>query len=165
VIDIADSRLKFLPDDPLIIKLNPNEVDVVSAVEKITRGRMASVIFEITGDPNLIPSEFKILRRQGRFVVLSSPRGRTIFDFHDLCNSPSFTIIGAHNSSHPRYATLDNPWTNKRHAELFFDLIADHQIDVSRLISHRVSYEKAIEIYNMLLIDRSQAMGVLFEWH
>ncbi|MGQ9515157.1 MAG: zinc-dependent alcohol dehydrogenase [Thermoproteota archaeon] len=164
VIDVAESRLKLLPDDPLVVKLNPNEVDIVSAVEKGTRGRMASVVFEVTGDPNLIPSEFKILRRQGRFVVLSSPRGKTIFDFHDLCNSPSFTIIGAHNSSHPRYATPDNPWTNKRHAELFFDLVADNQIDVSRLISHRVSYKKAVEIYEMLLKDRSQAMGVLFEW-
>jgi len=164
VIDVANNRLRLLPDDPLVVKLNPNEVDIVSEVEKRTRGRMASIVFEITGKADLIPSEFKLLRRQGRFVVLSSPCGKTNFDFHDLCNSPSYTIIGAHNSSHPRYATPDNQWTNHRHAELFFDLVADRQIDMSGLISHRVPYGKAAETYDMLLMNRTQAMGVLFEW-
>lgn len=164
VIDLANSRLRYLPDDPLIVKLNTNEADIVSAVDKGTRGRKVRVVFEVTGDPALIPSEFKILRRQGHFVVLSSPRGETTFDFHDLCNSPSFTIIGAHNSSHPAYATLENQWTMKRHFELFVDLVADGELDVSPLISHREPYGRAVELYQMLLRDRSQAMGVVFEW-
>jgi len=164
VIDVANSRLRHLPDDPLIVKINPNEDDIVAAVDKGTRGRKVKVIFEVTGDPGLIPSEFKILRRQGHFVVLSSPRGMTNFDFHDLCNSPSFTIIGAHNSSHPTHATLENQWTMKRHFELFVDLVADGELDVSPLISHREPYRRAVEVYQMLLRDRSQAMGVVFEW-
>jgi 2-desacetyl-2-hydroxyethyl bacteriochlorophyllide A dehydrogenase len=164
VIDVASSRLQRLPDDPLIVKLNPNEVDVVAAVDKGSRGRKAGVVFEVTGDPDLIPSEFRILRRQGCFVVLSSPRGESRFDFHDLCNSPSFTIIGAHNSSHPAQASADNPWTMKRHFELFVDLVADGELDVRPLISHREPYKRAVELYQMLLRDRAQAMGVLFEW-
>lgn len=164
VIDLANSRLRYLPDDPLIVKLNTNEADIVSAVDKGTRGRKVRVVFEVTGSAALIPSEFRILRKQGHFVVLSSPRGETTFDFHDLCNSPSFTIIGAHNSSHPAHATPENPWTMKRHFELFVDLIADHELDVSPLISHREPYGRAVELYQMLLRDRSQAMGVVFEW-
>ncbi|MBO3803780.1 MAG: zinc-binding alcohol dehydrogenase, partial [Candidatus Brockarchaeota archaeon] len=164
VIDVASSRLGLLPDDPMIVRLNPNDTDVVSSVEKWTRGRKVGVVFEVTGNASLIPSEFKILRRQGRFVVLSSPRGETRFDFHDLCNSPSFTIIGAHNSSHPTHATPENQWTMKRHFELFVDLVADGELDVGSLITHRVPYKRAPEVYEMLLKDRSQAMGVLFEW-
>jgi threonine dehydrogenase-like Zn-dependent dehydrogenase len=164
VIDVANTRLQLLPDDPLIFKLNPNETDLVPAVERVTRGRMAGVVFEVTGNPDLIPSEFRILRRQGRFVVLSSPRGHTSFDFHDLCNSPSFTIIGAHNGSHPRYETPQNPWTVLRHFELYIDLLADRELDVAPLISHREPYSKAVELYQLLLRDRTQAMGVLLEW-
>lgn len=164
VIDVANNRLRYLPDDPQVVKLNPNEIDVVSAVDKGTRGRNASVVFEVTGSAALIPSEFRVLRRQGRFVVLSSPGGETTFDFHDLCNSPSFTIIGAHNSSHPAHATPENPWTMKRHFELFVDLLADGELDVSPLISHREPYKRAVELYQMLLSDRSQAMGVMLEW-
>ena len=163
-IDVADSRLKLLPKDAAIIAVNAKQEDVVSMVEKATRGRMADVVFELTGDPALIPGEFKVLKRQGRFVVLSSPRGRTLFDFHDLCNSPSFTIIGAHNRSHPQYETPENPWTNHRHAELFFDIVADGELAIGPLISHRERYTEAPLLYRMLLSDRSMAMGVILEW-
>jgi threonine dehydrogenase-like Zn-dependent dehydrogenase len=125
---------------------------------------MADVVFEVTGNAEAIPEEARLLRRLGRLVIVSSPRGPSLFDFHDLCNSPSLTIIGAHNSSHPAYETLNNPWTNHRHAELFFDLVADGRLDVGRLISHRVPYTEAPGVYEQLLEDRSRMMGVLFEW-
>lgn len=163
-VDVADSRLEMLPQDVALFPANPEKDELVALVEKLTRSRMADVAFEVTGDPALIPGEFSVLRKQGRLVVLSSPRGKSEFDFHDLCNSPSFTIIGAHNGSHPRQATLDNPWTNQRDCELFFDLVADGEMDIEPLISHREPYTKAVELYGMLLEDRSQAMGVVLDW-
>ena len=87
------------------------------------------------------------------------------FDFHDLCNRGSYAIIGAHNWSHPPVATLDQPWTMIRHSELFADLLASGDLDVRSLISHRVPVEEAPLAYDMLMADRTQAMGVLFtEW-
>lgn len=163
-VDMADSRLARFPEDAGLFALNSARDDVEAAVRRLTRGRMADVVFEVTGDPHLIPAEFAVLRKQGRFVVLSSPRGKTRFDFHDLCNAPSYTIIGAHNSSHPEQATLFNPWTKHRHAELFFDLVADGELDLRPLISHRAPFARAPELYQMLMEDRSQAMGVLFLW-
>jgi len=163
-VDISANRLGYLPDDPALVKLNPAEEDPEAAVAKLTRGRKADVVFELTGNQDLIPDQFKVLRTQGRYVILSSPRGETTFDFHDLCNAPSYTIIGAHSGSHPKTATLDNPWTNQRDAELFFDLVADKEIDVRPLISHREPYTKAGQLYNLLLEDRSRAMGVVMEW-
>lgn len=163
-VDVADSRLQSLPRHPAIIPINPLYNDVVDEVKKATKGRMADVAFEVTGNPKLVVDEFKVLRRQGRFVFLSSPRGSTQFDFHDLCNSPSFTIIGTHNSSHPQTATLDNPWTSKRHIEFFFDLVSDGELPLASLVSHREPYTEAPRVYQMLLEDRSEAMGVLLEW-
>ena len=163
-IDTADSRLAFMPDDTSIVPVNPQKQDAVAVVERATGGRKADVVFEVTGIGTVIPEEFKVLRRQGRLVMLSSPRHVTQFDFHDLCNSPSFTIIGAHNLSHPQHETPYQQWTNHRHAELFFDLAADGELDVARLISHRIPYSEAPGAYQMLLQDRSQAMGVVLEW-
>jgi 2-desacetyl-2-hydroxyethyl bacteriochlorophyllide A dehydrogenase len=164
VVDVSDERLKMLPQDSAVIRVNPKDCDVEKTVFTHTKGRKANVVFEVTGNPSLIPSEFKALGMQGRFVVLSSPRGPTLFDFHDLCNSPSFTIIGTHNSSHPPVESPDNPWTKKRNDEFFFDLIASDEINVKGLISHRESYKKASELYQMLLKDRTQAMGVILDW-
>jgi len=162
VIDVSDNRLEYLPTN--IIKINPSKQDVISEVERLTKGRMADIVFEVTGNQNLIVDEFKCLRRLGRFVMLSSPRGPTYIDLHDYCNAPSFTIIGAHNMSHPPVETLNNPWSRKRHAELFFDILFNKELNVSKLITHKVSYKDAPKIYEQLLQDRTRALGVIFIW-
>ncbi|MCU0959804.1 MAG: zinc-binding alcohol dehydrogenase [Pirellulaceae bacterium] len=163
-VDVADSRLDYLPKRPGIVPVNPAREDVSSVVKAATNERMADVVFEVTGDPELIVKEFEVLRRQGKFVVLSSPRGKTLFDFHDLCNAPSYDIIGVHAMSAPTVPTLENPWTAKRHSELFFDLVADGELSVKSLISHRESFREAANLYHMLLADRSRAMGVVMDW-
>jgi len=163
-VDIAAQRLRRLPSDPAVVPVSASQENVPAAVRDATRGRMADAAFEVTGNPAVIPDEFKVLRKQGRLIVLSSPRGKTSFDFHDLCNAPSFTIIGTHNSSHPQYATPDNPWTKLRDAEFFFDLVGDGELDLAPLISHRASYIEAPRLYQMLLEDRSQAMGIILDW-
>ncbi|MCC7264665.1 MAG: zinc-binding dehydrogenase [Candidatus Latescibacteria bacterium] len=165
-VDVAASRLALLPRLPRVAGLDPATGDLASRVEGLNHGRLADVVFELTGNPEAIPGEFALLRRQGRMVLLSSPRGPTpLFDFHDLCNSPSYTIIGAHNSSHPGQATADQPWTQPRHAELFFDLVADGELEIAPLISHRLPYTGAPGIYAALRADRSRAMGVILEWN
>lgn len=164
-VDLAPSRLALFPRLPRMAALDPAEGDLVAKAQELTRGRLADVVFELTGNPEAIPGEFALLRRQGRMVLLSSPRGPTpLFDFHDLCNSPSYTIIGAHNSSHPGSETADHPWTQQRHAELFFDLVADGELEIAPLISHRLPFGEAPRIYAALLADRTQAMGVVLEW-
>ncbi|MEM2598706.1 MAG: zinc-binding dehydrogenase [Thermoproteota archaeon] len=162
VVDVSDNRLEHLPDN--VAKINPLKQNVASEVERLTKGRMADVVFEVTGNQNLIVEELKCLRRLGRFVVLSSPRGPTYIDLHDYCNAPSFTIIGAHNMSHPPVETLNNPWSRRRHVELFFDMLQTRQLDVSRLITHRIFYKDAPEIYRQLLEDRTRALGVIIFW-
>lgn len=164
-VDVSDYRLGLLPCDTHIIPVNSEKVDVAGLVKDISGGHMADVVYEVTGVASIIPDEFKVLRSQGRFVVLSSPRGKTLFDFHDLCNAPSYTIIGAHNFSHPKFETPENPWTMKRDSEFFFHMISDGDIDIEPLISHKVHYSNAASMYNELLRDRAKAMGVLLEWN
>jgi len=163
-IDTAKFRLDMLPDDVSLVRINPKGDDLIKIVSEKTRGRMIDVVFEITGNAKLIPDEFKLLHDQGRFVVVSSPREKTEFDFHDLCNRPSYTIIGAHNYSHPAVATAENPWTAQRDSELFFDLVADKRLDVKRIISHRIDWSDAPGIYDKLAKDRSNYMGIVINW-
>ncbi len=164
VVDPADFRLNVLPEDPGIIRVNPVKENVVEVVRRNTKGRMADVVFEVTGKADLIPEEFAPLHEQGRFVVLSSPGDKTRFDFHDLCNRPSFTIIGAHNFSHPSHETVQTPWTMKRHAEQFFDLLVSGEVDAGRMISRKVSYREAPSVYRQLLEDRSCDLGIVMDW-
>ena len=163
-VDIIPSRLEKIPEDVGLYAINSQKDDLFGIVKEVTKGRLADVVFELTGVAELIPNEFEVLKQQGRFVVLSSPRGKTLFDFHDLCNSPSYTIIGAHNYSHPKHATLENPWTNLRDAEYFFDMVGDGEIELEDLITTRINYTEAVDYYYKLLKDRSNEVGIIIEW-
>lgn len=163
-LDINERRLQMLGGLRSVIPAQASRNDLVQIAREHTRNRLVDVVFEVTGNPSLIPKEFKILRPQGRFVVLSSPKDKTSFDFHDLCNAPSYTIIGAHNASHPTHATLDNPWTSTRDGELFFDLLACGAIEMESLISHRVPFSQAVDWYPQLDDPRSDTMGVVLIW-
>jgi 2-desacetyl-2-hydroxyethyl bacteriochlorophyllide A dehydrogenase len=165
VVDTADRRLALAPSDPRIVAVNPGRDRVVEVVTDHTRGRMADLAIELTGDPNVIPSEIATLHDEGRLVILSSPRGSgTVFNFHDLCNWPSHSIIGAHFRSHPERPTPANPWTHGRHSELFFDVVAEGRLDIASMITHRYPCREAPAAYEMLMEDRSAALGVVLEW-
>ena len=162
--DISEWRLELLPKGPHVHPVNPRSQDIDDVVPGLCRGRKADVVFEVTGNQNAIPGELAALRDGGTFVVLSSPRGKVEFDFHDLCNAPSFTLLGVHSKSHPKVEEYDNPWTIRRHWELFFDLLAGEVLDLDPLISHRASYADAPSLYHMLLNSRDKAMGVVLDW-
>ena len=162
--DIAENRLDFLPDLPGIHGINPNDEDWVDQVKTHGRGQLADVVFEVTGIPDVIPSEFDVLEEEGRLIVLGSPRGTTEFDFNRQCHQPGYSIIGAHNRTHPGEVTRHNRWTRPGHVELFMELLRSGRLEVGDLTTHRESVEDAPDVYEMLLEDRTQALGVIFEW-
>lgn len=165
VIDPLQDRLDRLPRDPAMIALRAGIGELRQAVAEVTGGRMADVVFEVTGRPDLIPGEFEALSpREGRFVLLSSPRGTTSIDFHDLCNAPSHTIIGAHNSSHPGRGCGENAWTSARHARLMLDLLGSGDLDLEPLITSRLAFSDAAQAYTRLSAAPPQDLGIILDW-
>lgn len=164
VVDVSNYRLSKLENIKNIITVNSQEQDVVPIVQEHTKNRMADIVFEVTGFAALIPEEIKALKRLGKFIILSSPKGKTLFDFHDLCNGPSIKIIGAHNFSHPLVEEEENQWTKARDAEFFFDLITKKSLDLSNLVTHRVPYFRAVEMYKMLINNRKEILGIHLYW-
>jgi len=163
-VDLFEIRRKFALKFGADIVVDGEASDIVSQVKNITKGRMADVVFEVTGNPAIIPQEIKLLKKQGRIVILSSPKRKTSFDFHDFCNSSSYTIIGAHVNSHPFFETPYNQWTKERNAEFYFELILRGELHVEELITHRYSWRKAPEVYKMLLENRGNVGVLIFDW-
>lgn len=162
-LELSDYRLALLPKDRRIIGLKGQAGILKETIRELNDGRLLDVVLEMTGNPEAIPEEPLLLRTQGRFVIISSPRGPSLFDFHDLCNRESFTIIGAHGFSHPPHSD-NNPWTSARHGELFMDLLSTGEVAIDSLISHRFSFQDAPEAYRLLDENRGQAMGVILKW-
>ncbi|MEM1967596.1 MAG: zinc-binding alcohol dehydrogenase [Nitrososphaerota archaeon] len=137
---------------------------VAEKIKDANHGRLADVVFEATGSPEAILAEFQALRRQGRLIVLSSPRGPVPFDFHDLCNWPSYIIIGAHVNSHPETESADNPWTRRRNGELYLDLVRRGEISVRELITHRFRWDMAAQAYQRIFQERGATGIVVLDW-
>src|SRR5262249_51738819 len=136
----------------------------VDPVRGLTHGRGADVVIEVTGNPQAIPGALRLARRLGRVVLLGSPRGTTLVDLHDEAHCAGLEIIGAHNSTHPPAETPNPPWSIHRHVELFLEWTAAAKLSVEPLITHRYPWRDAPAAYQMLLEDRSQALGVVLEW-
>ncbi len=163
-LDVAPARLALLPALPGLVALDSREPGALDRAKAASAGRLADVVFEVTGNPDLIPGQFAALKNQGRYIVLSSPRGPSTLDFHDVVNARSIVIIGAHQMSTPQHETPYNPWTRQRNIELFFDLVRRGEFACAPLVSHRVPASQAPDLYRMLLQDRSGAMGCLLTW-
>ncbi|RLF14256.1 MAG: hypothetical protein DRN06_07340 [Thermoprotei archaeon] len=162
VVDLYDFRLKLARLSGATITVNPSS----ESVEEVVRKEIgqADVVFEVTGNPDVIPWAIKLLRVMGRFIVLSSPRGPTTLDFHDEVNRPSRVIVGTHFTSQPLFETPHNPWTRKRNTLLFFNLLKAGIAKVSHLITHRYRLSKAREAYKLLAERKDVALGVVFEY-
>ena len=164
-IDLSENRLKIAKTSGATHVLRADNWDRIrEEVRRITKNRMADKVFEVTGNPKVIPETITLAKSMGYFIVLSSPRGKTNLDFHDEVNRPSRIIIGTHFTSQPKYETPYNPWTRKRNTELFFDLLLSGYLKIDHLITHKYQWRDADKAYKMLLEDRTKALGVILQF-
>lgn len=163
VTDLSQERLNKVPAMPGVHKVL-SDAGLEARVSDLTHGRKANVVFEVTGNPEVLRQSLKLACRRGRVIVLSSPRGPVSIDFHNEVHALGLQIIGAHVSTHPQFETPYNEWTPQRNGELFLHLLSRGELQLDSLITHRVSWKDAIEMYKMLLKDRTQALGVVFTW-
>ncbi len=163
VVDLSERRLEMARNHGATHTLIGGRKELLADISRITRGRMADVAFEITGNQNVIPSVLRMVRRLGRVILLGSPRGKVEVDFHDEVHTLGLQMIGAHVTTHPAVETPYNPWTATRNGELFFDLVMAGRLQVDDMITHRYPWQEAPAAYEMLAANRTQAMGVVLE--
>jgi len=166
-VDLSRRRLEIAKKLGASATIQPRVEDARQRIMELTRGSGGDVVFEVTGNPKVIPWELSLVKRQGRLILLSSPRGVTELDFHDLVNWPSRIIIGTHTSSHPSHETPYNPWTWERNIQLFFELISAGLANVKDLITNRYKWTEAKQAYQRLLDplgERLQALGVILDF-
>ncbi|MBI2194325.1 MAG: zinc-binding dehydrogenase [Planctomycetes bacterium] len=146
------------------VLLDGHAADLSEQLKAANHGRLADLVYEVTGVGELVTRQMDLLRRQGRIVIVSGPRTKTLIDLNDQCSCPSFSVIGAHYTSHPAEETPYNPWTIYRHAGLFLDHVARGELKAELLITHRYPWSDAPAAYDLLMRDRGQAGAVVLDW-
>jgi 2-desacetyl-2-hydroxyethyl bacteriochlorophyllide A dehydrogenase len=163
-LDLSQQRLDMALEHGADAVVNGESEEPLEAITRLTRDRMADIVYDVTGNPRFTPTGLRLLKKRGKFVVLGSPRGPVEVDFHNEVHSLGLRIIGAHNLMHSPVETHFNQWTLDRDIELFFELVRSGRMIVDDLVSHRFGWEAASEAYELLDNKRETTMGVILEW-
>lgn len=147
------------------VAADPRRVDPLTLVREHNNGELADVVLESSGSASAIDLALHLTRRQGRVVLAGSPSGPVNLELHETVHGQGVQLIGAHISTLPfGELPLQAGWSLERAMRLFWDLLSDETISVAPLISDRVPGHAAPALYDRLLTDRGDALGVLLDW-
>ena len=164
VIDPAPARLALTASHGATHTLPISSADVEETIASLTHGKLADVVYDITGNAAVLPTALPLARRFGKVLLLGdtgTPSNQRLTG--DIIRR-GVTLVGAHSSNPPPTATDYAHWTHKHMTELFFTYVERGQMQVEDLITHHYDPREAPDAYSMLTQDRSQAIGVQFDW-
>ena len=163
-IDLSNPRLEIAKASGATHILNPEDGDPQTKIESITEGRGLDVTIEASGYPELLPIAFDMARIGGRIMALGSIWHRKIeVDFMDF-HLKELTLVGCHQPKCPTVATPAFPWTQQYNRRQILKMIQHGELNVNRLITHRLPYTEADQAYRLLRDERDKSLGVVLTW-
>jgi len=158
-IDPSPTRLKFV-ENIATHCLACSVEEAVDSVSEITDGKMAEVLYEVTGHPPVFGPCQQLMAFNGRLVTLGDTGHPEQQCNTALLSLRNLRLIGAN----PENTAESSDWPHPRSGDTLFKFIQRGQMNVKELITHHFPVEKAPEVYDMLLRDRQSTMGVLFTY-
>jgi len=99
-LDLDDKRLELAKACGADMGLNPNSVDVIDEVLKLTEGYGCDVYIEATGHPAAVEQGLHMICKLGTFVEFSVMREPVTTDWTIIGDTKELNIHGAHLSPH-----------------------------------------------------------------
>lgn len=163
-IDMAPARLEMARAHGATHVLSCRADEAQQAVAQITGGRLADVVYDVTGHPAVFPAALGLARQFGTVLLLGDAGEPSKQCLTSDVITRGVSIVPAHASHPPDQETPTERWTKRNIIELFLLQLSREQMRVDDLITHRFSPLEAAQAYDFLLHDRSEAMGVIFDW-
>jgi L-iditol 2-dehydrogenase len=164
-VDPFPERRRIVSHSPGVIAVDPE--DPVLRAQGRPGDRLAGFdhVIEASGHPDAFLQACEIARVRGKIAVLSSPHRTLSLRLYDHIHSKGLQVLGAHGSVLPAQAEVGDRWTDGEQRRFFMQLLAEKRIDVNPLITHRVPFSQAAEMYRGLKEDPGHHLGVLFYWN
>jgi 2-desacetyl-2-hydroxyethyl bacteriochlorophyllide A dehydrogenase len=163
-VDTAEPRLAMASGGGATFALRRTAGEAKETVEQITSGRLADVVYDVTGHQAVFAPALGLARRFGKLILLGDTGTPSEQRLTGDVITRGLRIIGAHDNNPPRVESDHAYWTHPNMARLFFTYVQRGQMRLRELITHRYAPSQAPEAYATLLRDRSAAMGVVFDW-
>ena len=163
-IDPCDARLRIAEKLGATHVLSPDQSDFKAEVNSITGNHGLDVTIEASGYPEALLYIFELSRIGGRIVQLGSIWHRIVeVDFMDF-HLKELTLTGCHQPKCPTAETAYFPWTQQYNRRQILRMISDNRLNVSALISQKMSYYETEEAYRLLRDEKDKALGVVLDW-
>jgi threonine dehydrogenase-like Zn-dependent dehydrogenase len=163
-IDPDPGRLSLAAEGGATVTIGAPADAAEEAIRAATGGGLLDVVFDITGHPAAFAAASTLVRPLGRLVLLGDSPQPSQQRLGPRIVADAISIIGVHANTAATHQTPLDRWTAAEMTALFFDYVRDGRMSIGSLISHRVSPLDAPQLYAALTADRSQYMGVLFDW-
>jgi len=124
-------------------------------------GRLADVVYDVTGHYAVLPMALPLARDFGKVILVGdSPHPSRQYLTDDILNR-QVKLLGSRSSFLPPQYEY---WTPVRQAQLFLAYVQRGQMQVDDLITHRFDPRNAVEVYRSLHEQRETTLGVIFDW-
>ncbi|MCC7145577.1 MAG: zinc-binding dehydrogenase [Phycisphaeraceae bacterium] len=163
-IDTALGRLQLATAHGATAAISKPVSEAVDELKRLTGGRLADVVFDMTGHPDAFATALKLPRRFGRFVLVGDVANPSQQRLAQDVIMRDITILGAHATNPtPQPSDWAGYWSQNHMVQLFFQFLLRKQMRVSDLVTHRFPAPQAAEAYDLLMTRRSEAMGVILD--
>jgi 2-desacetyl-2-hydroxyethyl bacteriochlorophyllide A dehydrogenase len=164
VVDLAENRLALARRYGADLTVNPGEEDVVRRIFAATGGEGASVILEVTGNPQVIPMTLKLAGNGGRIILTGALEEPVTLRFHQEFIRRELSLIAAFQPFNPTSLNLYWRWTQQANRQLLLELLAEGKLGVEDLLTHRFPASAAPEVYERIKAGDTDMLGVLLDW-
>ena len=134
--------------------VNNSQADALQAVEEITDGKLADVVIEAAGEVDAINLTPQLVKVGGHLLFFGVPRARDFeFDFWTLFRKYCYTTTSGASAFEP----------GRKSFRMALDLIAQGEIDVSPMLTHRFPFERVLEAYELARTRDDRVIKVVIE--
>ena len=161
VVDQVSSRIDLALAHGATAGFQGSAANAKDFVLEYTDGRLADTVYDATGHFSVLPLALPLAKQYGTVILLGdSPHPSKQHLTPDLLTR-QIRLIGTHNESLP---PMHSYWTPIRQQRLFLHYLKRKQMKVADLITHRYNPSQASHVYQKLNQDRSNSIGIIFEW-
>ena len=161
-VDLVEERLQLARQSGATHVVNASAEDPVEAVRAVTCGG-AQCLFHATANPKILQRVFEAAGQRAKVVMVGSAPGTAEIGLQVELLRRELHVLGAYELD------LDVPhvywpWTPQRDREVVLRRIADQTLAVDHLISHRIAYAQAPEIYARAAAGPEGWLGIILTW-
>ena len=145
--------------------VDPGAGDLRELLRKRNFGALPDIVVDATGVGDVVRTAMHIVADGGQVIMVGSPRSIAgDVDFYWDLHGRSISLIGAHGSAIGNEPREKFPFIRERALRLLVHLIEHGKLPLDDLITHHVHGSELQAMYEGLLKQRDQFLGVTVHW-